>query len=110
MKQWKLGLRKIKQERREQIEKHGKSILHDIGHYQKGQLATAARVMMQTEIVAPYVAAPDGWDRDTWSRMCGKEYIDRLVIAGALISAEIDRLHYTRLIEINEEAFSKTLK
>jgi len=36
---------------------------------------------------------PKGWDHKIWEKMCHKNYKKRLIIAGALIAAEIDRLN-----------------
>ncbi len=41
-------------------------------------------------------SAPEGWDEDRWSKMLNESDERRLVIAGALIAAEIDRLNYTQ--------------
>ena len=38
---------------------------------------------------------PHGWNPVFWKKMIDKDYKDRLVIAGALIAAEIDAF-YTR--------------
>ena len=38
------------------------------------------------------------WDEDLWQKMCNKSYKDRLIIAGALIAAEIDRLQSIEMI------------
>ena len=36
---------------------------------------------------------PEGWSFELFKKMCNKPYKERLVIAGALIAAEIDRLN-----------------
>lgn len=35
---------------------------------------------------------PTGWDKSIWAKMCSKSYKERLIMAGALIAAELDRL------------------
>jgi len=40
--------------------------------------------------------APEGWNEERWNKMLNKSDERRLVIAGALIAAEIDRLNYTQ--------------
>ena len=37
-------------------------------------------------------ACPEGWDKYRWRYMIQKPYKERLIIAGALIAAEIDRI------------------
>jgi hypothetical protein len=38
---------------------------------------------------------PLNWEKTWWQRMCDKPFSERLIIAGALIAAEIDRLQAT---------------
>ncbi len=35
---------------------------------------------------------PAGWDKQIWEHMLKKKHKQRLIIAGALIAAEIDRI------------------
>lgn len=101
----KTGLELIAQERREQIEKHGRTLETDRtenNHYQLSQAASLMCYVDPEEVGAQYLSdednpdfnhcAPSDWDGTVWNRMMNKEYKDRLVIAGALIAAEIDRL------------------
>ena len=37
---------------------------------------------------------PYGWDKKIWQHMTNKPLKERLIIAGALIAAEIDRINY----------------
>jgi len=39
-----------------------------------------------------YQLPPNGWDVDIYKKMRNKSYKERLIIAGALIAAELDRL------------------
>ena len=93
----KTGLELIRKERENQISK-GRSIEKDIQINKDKQLLDASVLLMLYEDQAQYSdyeyheCVPDGWDLDIWVKMCRKPYIERLSIAGALVSAEIDRL------------------
>lgn len=78
-----------------QIMKHGFTGEHAAAHpewYANGQLVEAAMVIASAEIDELY--APERWDHSWFQRLCQKSYVDRLVIAGAFLAAEIDRLKY----------------
>jgi hypothetical protein len=83
-----LGVRLIEEERRRQIEAEGWSADHDDSH-SDGELAMEA--LFWAAEGTDVAAESDG--------MCGTEHrksksrIRQLVIAGALVAAEIDRLH-----------------
>lgn len=90
----KTGIELIAQERAEQKEKHGFSNDYQKNHpeyYEKQELAIAAREMLNTQ---PGIESfPESWDNhDMIKRMVAKSYKERLIIAGALIAAEIDRV------------------
>lgn len=84
----KTGIELIAQERSEQIEKHGRTIKSDVDNNSAFQLAKGAAALLRPSINAK----PIGWDNKTWERMCSKPYKERMIIAGALIAAEIDRI------------------
>lgn len=89
------GVQLIAQERQEQIEKHGRTLEHDGCVNGSGELATAAEMLLAVEHeegIDPE-SYPDGWDKDVCSYMISKPYKERLIIAGALIAAEIDRIN-----------------
>lgn len=88
----KTGAELIAEERREQIEKHGRTIVYDINNNPFGQLRYGAIYLMQSSWVARANKIPEAWDRGIWLKMCEKSYVERLTIAGALIAAEIDRI------------------
>lgn len=90
----KTGIELIAQERQEQIEKHGRTVEADVALNSSGQLATAAEMLLAAdheEGIDPE-CFPEGWSRDICNAMLNKPYKERLVIAGALIAAEIDRI------------------
>lgn len=94
----KTGIELIAIERQEQIEKHGRTIERDVEMNDALQLPNGAKTLISN----PYLHAlpwrkiqelkPVDWDMGIWSNMCNKPYKERLVIAGALIAAEIDRI------------------
>lgn len=82
----------IDAERKEQIEKHNRSVLDDYNLNFKGELMDAALSLVEKETLAERMKAkPERWDFHIWEKMCRKSKKDRLVIAGALLKAEIDR-------------------
>jgi hypothetical protein len=108
----KTGIELISEERQEQLGKHGRTIQKDVeinhGHYElegekmySPQLPHAALLLLyqdNQELMRPNILdgsfMPHGWDKTIWLKMANKPYKERLIIAGALIAAEIDRLQY----------------
>lgn len=88
------GIELITQERKEQIDKHGRSVEKDKIHNTGYQLSKAAQTLLYPHISVEHQlsSCPDKWDRNIWNRMCSKPYNERIVLAGALIAAEIDRI------------------
>lgn len=87
----KTGIERIAQERQEQIEKHK---WNDSLHVH-GELAEAAVALMTADCYMDEekdLIAPEDWHYETWMHMVMKPYEDRLIMAGALIAAELDRL------------------
>lgn len=93
----KSGIELIAQERQEQIEKHGRTIELDVRNNNHYQLSEAAGLLSTPDMGADLAVEPDeccpvDWDLSIWKKMCEKSYEQRLIIAGALIAAELDRL------------------
>lgn len=88
------GIQLIEKERKEQIEKHGISIKNDADYNRDGQLLVAAKRLLSDNKLSDVILhnPPKAWNRAIWIRMCSKSYKQRLIIAGALIAAELDRL------------------
>ncbi len=84
------GIELITQERAEQLSKHGYSTHGDRQLNSKGQLRKAAYMLIDHG--AFINDAPEGWDKGIWNKMKRKTVKERLIIAGALIAAEIDRI------------------
>jgi hypothetical protein len=92
------GIELIAQERKEQIEKHGRTVELDKANNTSHQLSFAAALLSCPNpksmgmSAANNYSCPTGWDKDIWKKIIHKPYYDRLVIAGALIAAELDRI------------------
>lgn len=85
----KTGIELIKKEREEQILKHGRTTEKDMVENTEGQLRVAAMFLLDEINLCQQ---PKNWDGQIWVKMQRKPLKERLVIAGALIAAEIDRL------------------
>lgn len=91
-----IGIELIARERKEQIEKHGFSVVDDAIYYENQELRNAAMFAL----TADEKYYPDNWESWFKKKMRTKRQsmeplefdIERLKIAGALIAAEIDRL------------------
>ena len=89
----KTGIELIATERHEQLGKHNKSVEFDVDFNSNGQLVLGAIKLIAHEMSNQIsLAAPVGWHEGVWGKMINKPYRERLIIAGALIAAEIDRL------------------
>lgn len=88
----KTGIDYIYEERVRQINKEGWTAEHDDEHIM-GELAQAAACYAHPNVFKRLdrVGWPDGWSLD-WYKPCPDNRIKELAKAGALISAEIDRL------------------
>ena len=87
------GIELIKKEREEQIIKHGRTTEKDVQQNGSYQLAIgASKLLAYPAECHNYQLPPDGWDVDIYKKMRDKPYKERLIIAGALIAAELDRL------------------
>lgn len=92
----KTGIELIAIERQEQLGKHHYSIQQDI-IYNSGiekplTKAASALTVEYGNALAMEAMKPFNWDQEIWENMMVKPYKERLIIAGALIAAEIDRL------------------
>lgn len=85
------GLEKITQERLEQKIKHNHSVKSDWEQYPDFELAVIAEAVLTGNVGK----IPANLEVPKYQKMIEKEYEQRLVIAGALIAAEIDRLNFT---------------
>lgn len=89
------GVQLIAQEREEQIRKHGRTIGYDYANNTSKQLAVAATKLVDESVTEEFRVMnfkPGGWDQAIWEKMARKSYKERLIIAGALLAAEFDRV------------------
>lgn len=91
----KTGIELISEKRNEQIEKHNITIKNDIDYNNNFQLGTAACILAYEAIeeIDSRNDPPFDWDLKKWQKMYDKPYQERLIIAGALIAAELDRIN-----------------
>lgn len=96
--QQKTGVELIADERGEQLSKHGRTIEKDVLENKDNQLVYGAEALISKDWSYGFDNEEDGnqcpanWDYDIWMKMYNKSYKKRLIIAGALIAAEIDRI------------------
>jgi len=89
------GIELIAKERQEQIKKHNRTIAKDVTENSKMQLRQGAVALIcKSDGVGTSCAFSTEWDKNICLKMLHKSYKDRLIIAGALIAAEIDRLQH----------------
>lgn len=90
------GIELIAEERQEQLDKHKRSVQYDREVNRDCQLGTAAGILCY-ELIEELNCEndpPTDWNIELWNKMISKPYKERLIIAGALIAAEIDRIQY----------------
>lgn len=89
------GVELIAQERQEQIAKHNRDVNFDQEINSKGQLVYAATLLLNDghDGAMGDEGYPLNWNEDVWLKMSSKPYKERLIIVGALIAAEIDRIN-----------------
>jgi hypothetical protein len=84
------GTELITTERVEQFSKHGRTVVDDVEYNSARQLLKGAIALLKDD----FDEFPKGWRLSTCNKMLNKSYRERLIIAGALIAAEIDRIQY----------------
>ena len=94
------GIGKMFAERMEQLDLHGISVRQDAQYNTDKQLIVAAHILSGRESLDKESyeeleqLRPEGWNVPRWMHICKKPYLDRIIIAGALLAAEYDRLMY----------------
>jgi hypothetical protein len=89
------GIELIAKERQEQIEKHGYTVDNDLNYNKAYQLTEAAAILATELFPTPrkrFAAMPNDWNDQICLKMCNKPRFERLIIAGALIAAELDKI------------------
>lgn len=87
------GIELIAQERKEQIEKHGRSLEYDREFNRGNQIMDAVEQLIKPAKFLYGFNTPAGWSISIFAKMMSKPHVERLTIAGALLAAEIDRLN-----------------
>lgn len=88
----KTGIELIAEERQEHFTKHKRTIEGDVLDNPYYELRNSARALMATH--PSNADIPEGWKSSIMYHAVNKPYKERLIIAGSLIAAEIDRLQY----------------
>lgn len=83
------GVMRVAVERDEQINKHGFSLEEDAKYYAQGELVSAALFCLNP---SNSLLWPADWDAHFMHKILAKTEEERLVVAGAFICAELDRL------------------
>lgn len=102
MKNESIGVKLIANERRKQIDKHGFTAEHHVNHpewYENNQMRNAAASILIPDIVS---ISPENWDLKWFLNLCYREPKERLIIAGALIASELDRLEQLDSLDLTE--------
>lgn len=90
------GVDLIKKEREEQVSKHRYTTEVDKEKNSLRELAQVARVLVSNEYLdkrQALLAMPADWDTEACLKIINKTYKERLIIAGALLAAEYDRVN-----------------
>lgn len=102
----KSGIELITEERQKQIDKHGFTAEHHALNsdkwYSQNQLSKCASYLLHQELLEGAKeslidlgkSSIANWDKDWFENMMNRSDKERLIIAGALIAAELDRLEY----------------
>jgi len=80
----------ILKERFQQKSKHGIRVIDDVANNSKGQLLHGAAKLILSG--SSHINFPASWDPNVCKKMEAKTLKEKLIIAGALIAAEIDRI------------------
>lgn len=98
MENTKTGVELIAEERQKQIDKHGFTAQYHVEHpeyYEQNQLNQASASLILFDVIPDdlFLEVPENWDKDWFYKLLNHSQFERLVIAGALIAAELDRLN-----------------
>ena len=86
------GINAIVIERSEQVARKGYTPIWDVKHRSEKKGGWFPLVFAAYGMLNPNVGSqPEFMDKEAWEKIVNKPYRDRLVVAGALIAAEIDR-------------------
>jgi hypothetical protein len=99
------GIELIAKERQEQQEKHGISVKNDAQFNSIMQFngLPALPLAVVGLLDDSFQQVPKNWDKKRLEHMRSKPYKEKLIIAGALIAAEIDRVQFMDEQEFDRE-------
>lgn len=92
----------ISKERAEQLNKHKRTIEKDVEENPSEEIKEGAVAILLQD----WEQFPGTWNNDLCAKMMNKPYKGRLIIAAALLAAEIDRLIYVEDMERNSPQFN----
>lgn len=84
------GIELIAKEREEQLKKHCITPVIDVRYNKFSQLVDGAGALLKSKPTMRDI--PSHWNEERWQKMIQKPYKERLIIAAALIAAELDRM------------------
>lgn len=96
------GIELIAKEREEQFKKHGRTISDDAMQNCDFELVRGAIALLEKN----ELGFPSSWSKKICAKMIKKTYKERVIIAGALLCAEIDRIQLFH----NGRVFGRTYK
>ena len=97
----KTGIELIAEERREQIEKHGFSVIEDAEYYKNMELVQATLFCIDQGVpngfgLKTYKLWPANWDKRFEYKILAKTELEQLAVAGAFIAARMDQIIHTQ--------------
>jgi hypothetical protein len=94
----KTGIELITEEREKQISKHGFTgehhALNSEKWYDNNQIQFAVMYLLDENFIFGEEAFPLNWNKEWFMNLNNRDIKERLIISGALIAAELDRLNY----------------
>ncbi len=89
------GVALIAKERMEQLCKHGYNSIDDYTSYKNGELTEMARMLCIKDLRGFNITLNTSHqvDEDLFHKMMSKPFRSRVIIAGSLLAAEIDRIN-----------------
>lgn len=94
----KTGIELITEERQKQIDKHGFTAEHHALNsekwYDNNQMQFAVMYLLDENFIFGEESFPLNWNKEWFMNLNNRDVKERLIISGALIAAELDRLNY----------------
>lgn len=93
------GIDLIGKEREEQKNKHQRSVAMDVKNNSNRELSYAASSLVNPDLADDWSSEaiakifPKAWDEEIVYKMMNRSYKERVIIAGAMLAAELDRIN-----------------